>query len=161
MMTASELAGFFAAHAIWSVSDGAMLIPILGFTTEDGKRSMHRLVGDNQRMVEEGRKQLAENPMNADDAVLLYDGFLTLGGEKIDAIFVEIRAYFMPGARMTLGVPYTPLSSGKFRVHKPKLLEWVDCDDIPQDAAFAAFFAGVDAHEQGAAVWNAALDQSK
>src|SRR5262249_17233368 len=127
MMTASELGGFFAAHAIWSVSDGAMLIPMLAFTTEGGQRSMHRLVGDTAGMGGQGRKQLDDNSMNAEDAALLYDGYLTIDGEKVDTIFVEMRAYFMPGARMILGVPYTPKSSGTFRVHKPKLLEWTEC----------------------------------
>ena len=160
MLRAAELGGFFAAHAIWSISDGAMLIPMFAFT-KGGERSMHRLVGENQAVVEAARNQLDSNDADADDAVLLYDGYLTVGGEKLDAIFVEIRAYFMPGARMTLGVPYTPASAGRFRVHKPKLIEWTHCDDIEQQHAFAAFFDGVDAHEKGSAVWNAALDQSK
>jgi hypothetical protein len=161
MILAAELAGFFAAHAVWSVSDGAALIPMLAYTTGDGKRNMERLVGEMKAMVELGRKKLDDNPMDANDAVLLYDGYLTLDGKKIDTIFVEARAYFMPGARMMLGIPYTPPASGKFRVYKPKLLEWQDCDDIDQQAALKVFFDGVDAHEQGAAVWNAALDQSK
>jgi hypothetical protein len=160
MLKASELGGFFAAHAIWSVSDGAMLIPMLAFA-KGGNRQMIRLVGENKGMVDEGRKQLDGNLMTADDAVLLYDGYLTVGGEKLDTIFIEIRAYAMPSARMMMGVPYTPPSSGKFRVHKPKLIEWTDCDGVDQRAAFNAFFAGVDSHEQGVAVWNAALDQSK
>lgn len=101
MITASELAGFFAAHAIWSVSDGETLIPMLAYTTEGGDRKMERLVGDD----------LDESP--------------------------------------------------RFRVHKPKLLEWSHCEDFDQRSALDAFFRGVDAHEQGAAGWNAALDQSK
>ncbi len=161
MILASELAGYFAAHAVWSVSDGATLIPMLAYTTGDGERKMERMVGELGAMVELGRKKLEDNPMDANDAVLLYDGYLTLDGHKTDTIFVEARAYFMPGAKMTLGIPYTPPASGKFRVHKPKLLEWVDCDDIDQQQALQVFFEGVDAHEQGAAVWTAALDQSK
>ena len=106
MITASELAGFFAAHAIWSVSDGATLIPMLAYT---------------------------------------------------------VRAYFAPTSTVILAVPYTPKGdeSPRFRVHKPKLLEWSHCEDFDQRRALDAFFRGVDAHEQGAAVWNAALDQSK
>jgi hypothetical protein len=47
-------------------------------------------------------------------------------------------------------VPYTPVKSGAFRVHKPKLVEWHDCDDFDMDAAFAGFFRGVDSHADGA-----------
>jgi hypothetical protein len=58
-------------------------------------------------------------------------------------------------------VPYTPRGSGPFRVHKPKLVEWHECEGFDLDAAFEAFFQGVAAHEEGAKVWDAALDESK
>jgi hypothetical protein len=34
MITASELAGFIAAHAIWCVSDADGLVPMVAFSTE-------------------------------------------------------------------------------------------------------------------------------
>ena len=43
MITASELAGMFAAHAIWCVSDGDTLIPMLVYTDENDERQMERL----------------------------------------------------------------------------------------------------------------------
>ena len=51
VIAAARLAGFFAAHAIWSVSDGATLIPILAYTTESGERHMERLVGELAAMA--------------------------------------------------------------------------------------------------------------
>ncbi len=47
MITASELAGFIAAHAIWCVSDADGLIPMAAFATEDGERQLERLVLDD------------------------------------------------------------------------------------------------------------------
>ncbi|MCZ7681282.1 MAG: hypothetical protein M5U28_21845 [Sandaracinaceae bacterium] len=41
-----------------------------------------------------------------------------------------------------------------------KLLEWQGCDDFDIDATFDAFWQGVDSHEQGAKIWNAAIDES-
>jgi hypothetical protein len=161
VITAARLAGFFAAHAIWSVSDGATLIPILAYTTESGERHMERLVGELAAMVEAGRQRLDANPMDAVDAVLLYDGYLTIAGDKVDAILVEVLAYFAPGAKLTLGIPYTPLASGTFRVHKPKLLGWEHCDDFDQREALQNFFEGTAEHTQGSAVWTAALDESR
>jgi hypothetical protein len=35
MITASELAGFIVAHAIWCVSDADGLIPMVAFTTHE------------------------------------------------------------------------------------------------------------------------------
>jgi hypothetical protein len=161
MITAFELAGFFAAHAIWCVSDGETLIPMLGFTTEDGQRQLQRLVSEDlPKSVGMGQEQLASNAMNANDAAFLYDARITLGERKLDAILIEIRAYFSPRSVAVLAVPYTPKGDAAFRVHKPKLLEWKECDDFDPELAFAAFFRGVDAHEEGKKIWDAALDQS-
>jgi hypothetical protein len=162
MITASELAGFIAAHAIWCVSDADGLVPMVAFTTEDGQRKLERLVFDDAgAAVEHGRKRLEDDPLSANDGVLAYDGRITVEGGKLDAIILEMRSYGFPRAKAAIAVPYTPASSGRFRVHRPKLVEWQECDDFDMDAAFEAFFRGVDSHEQGAKVWNTALDQSK
>jgi hypothetical protein len=162
MITASELAGFFAAHAVWCLSDADSLTPMLAYTTEDGQRKMERLASEElQAAVEYGRQRLADNPMDANDGVLLYDGRIASPGGKLDAVLIEMRCYGFPRARATIAVPYSPRSTGRFRVHKPKLFEWEGCEDFDIDAAFEAFFSGVAAHEQGAKVWDAALDESK
>jgi len=124
MITTSKLAGLFAARAIWCVSDGGTLIPILAYTTADGERRMDRLVinDDLEASVGHGKERLESNDMNANDAVLLYDGRITTGRGKMDAIIIEIRAYGSPGSEAKIAVPYTPKQSGKFRVHKPKLV---------------------------------------
>lgn len=163
MITASELAGFFAAHAIWSVCDGETLIPMLAYTTADGQRKLERLVinDDLESSVAYGKEKLESNEMDANDAVLLYDGRILISKEKVDAIIIEIRAYFSPDSKAIIAVPYTPKASGKFRVHKPKLLEWKNCEDFDMDTALQVFFEGVDSHEKGVEIWNDSLDESK
>jgi hypothetical protein len=163
VITASRLAGFFAAHAIWCVSDNETLTPMLAYTTAAGGRHMERLVvaDDLQASVQYGEHKLATNPMDADDAVLLYDGRITTDDGKVDAILIELRAYFAPRAEAILAVPYTPASSGAFRVHRPKLVAWDRCEDFDLDHAMREFFAGVAEHEKGAQVWNDHLDESR
>jgi hypothetical protein len=162
MITAFRLAGFFAAHAIWCVSDGETLIPMLAYTTEQDERKMERLVSnDPAAAVASGKQRLESNEMEANDASLLYDGRITLGQEKVDAIIIEMRTYFAPDSAAVLAVPYTPKQSGNFRVHKPKLLGWTDCEDFDMNASFQAFFEGVAGHEKGAKIWNDCLDESK
>jgi hypothetical protein len=162
MITASELAGYFAAHAAWCLSDADSFTPMLAYSTEHDERRMERLAGEDlQAAVEYGRERLADEPVDANDGVLVYDGRISVGGEKLDAILLEMRCYAFPWAKATVAVPYSPKSTGRFRVLKPKLLEWEECEDFDLDAAFGAFFRGVAAHEQGAKVWDAALDESK
>jgi len=162
MITASQLAGFFAAHAVWCVSDGDTLIPMLAYTNENDERQMERLAHDDlAAAVEYGKQKLASNEMDAVDAVLIYDGRITLADEKLDALIIEMRAYFSPDSEAVLAIPYTPRASGQFRVHKPKVLAWDHCEDFDMNAAFESFFNGVAGHEKGAAIWNECLDESK
>lgn len=162
MHLAAELAGFFAAHAIWNVSDGGPLTPMLAYRGADGSRQLVRLALDDlESAVAEGKSRLATNAMNADDAVLLYDGFITMDDEKLDAILVEIRTYLSPDSEAIIAIPYTPKESGSFLVHKPKLLAWDNCDDFETNTVLQSFFNGVDSHEEGAKVWSDCLDESK
>lgn len=162
MITASELAGFVAAHAIWCVSEVDGLTPMIAFTTEDGQRKLERLVFDDAgTAVEHGRQRLKDDPFTANDGVLAYDGRIPADGGKLDAIILEMRSYAFPWAKATIAVPYTPVSSGRFRVHKPKLVEWDRCEDFDMDVSFEAFWDGIEAHERGAKVWAEALDPSK
>ncbi len=164
MITAHNLAGYFAAHAIWCVSEleGEPLIPMLAFTGASGERQLQRLVShDLAGAVATGQAQLASNEMGAADAVLVYDGRITVGEEKLDAIILELRAYVAPEARAVMAVPYTPGGAGSFLVHKPKILEWQRCEDFDLDVALQAFWQGVDSHERGGKIWSEHLDQSK
>ena len=162
MITASRLAGFFAAHAIWCVSDGDALIPMLAYTSDDGKRNLDRFASnDLQSAVAAGKQKLESNEMNATDAALLYDGRIALEAGKLDAILIEMRAYFSPCSSAIIAVPYTPKSAGRFLVHKPKILSWCQCEDFEMGAAFTEFYAGVGEHDKGAKIWNDALDESR
>ena len=162
MITASELAGMFAAHAVWCVSDGDTLIPMLVYTNEDDEHQMERLAHDDLgAAVEHGKKKLASNEMDANDAALIYDGHIPVDDEKRDALIIEMRAYFSPDSEAVIAIPYTPKVSGHFRVHKPKLLAWENCEDFDMNQAFESFFKGVSGHEKGSAIWEQCLDESK
>jgi len=162
MITASRLAGFFAAHAIWSISGGDALIPMLAYTRESDDRTMERFVGEDLAQgVAEAKRKLKSNEMDADDAVLVYDGLITIRHEKVDAVIVEMRAYFSPESEAIIAVPYTPGSPEAFRVHRPKLLVWKYCDDFDTEDVIHSFFEGVAEHEAGYQIWSASLDESK
>jgi hypothetical protein len=75
MLATAELAGSFAAHGVWCVSEGGPLTPMLAHEMPDGSRHMMRLVMDDLRKaVDFGRRRLEENPEGARRAVLVCDG---------------------------------------------------------------------------------------
>jgi len=161
MEPAAQLAGFLAAHAVWSVSDGETLIPLMGFETRYGKRQMHRFMADRIEVgVREGQERLAANAEGATRAVLIYDGFITLPTGKVDALLVDIRDYGLPSRSLLMAVPYRPASSPQgFAVHRPKFLSSSGPEPDYQ-AVGSAFFEGVDSHDKAASIWSRHLDES-
>ncbi len=162
MMTACELAGFVAAHAVWSLADDGAFTPMLAFTLQDESRTLERLAfADVREALEHGRRRLKDDPFSAGDGVFAYNGLIDTGGEQFDAVILEIVAYWLADSGATVAVPYTPATPGptnRFRVHQPHLLEWHGCEDFGKDAMLRAFYEGVDSHSEGAKVWDAAAD---
>jgi hypothetical protein len=144
------------------VSDGETLIPMLATQLASGERKMQRLADELlERAVETGKQWLSENREGADRAVLIYDGFLTLPTGKMDALFLEIRVYGGAGASLTMAVPYRHAEDAAgFAVFKPKFLAFSG-PEPDYDVVADAFFAGVDKHEEGSAIWNQHIDQSR
>jgi hypothetical protein len=162
MLTTSKLAGFFAAHAIWGVSEGGSLTPLLAYTAKNDKRGVDQIVDkDIEAMVAFGRKQLALNLMGFKGAVLIYDGRIVLPQGKLDTILLEMRTYASPKSEATIAIPYTPKTAGTFLVHRPKILAWKNCDSFDLKAVLQSIFEGVHEHEMGSKIWNESLDESK
>lgn len=157
-----EMAGFFTAHAVWCVSDGAVLIPLIAYETPEGKRQMNRLVCERvEEGVERGKEWMTTNPDGADRAVLIYDGYITLESGKTDALIVVARDYSQGKAEVTMAVPYRPATDRRgFAVHRPKFLGFQGGEPDWQ-ALGDALWRGISEHQQGDKVWNAHLDESK
>jgi hypothetical protein len=162
MDSAAKLAGFFAAHGIWCVSDGEVLVPLMGTEATDGTRKMVRFANEKvDQGVAEGKEKLSENPEGAALAVLVYDGFVKYEGGKMDALLVDFRLYGPEPRSVLMAVPYRPAGEPKgFAVHRPKFLSF-EGQEPDFEAVGKAFFEGVDCHERGATVWTENLDESQ
>ena len=162
METAAELAGFFAAHGVWSVSDGETLVPFVAYETAGGKRQMNRLVSNRvEEGAARGREWLEKNPDHAVRAVHVFDGFITLKSGKTDALILTVRDYTNGEAEITIAVPYRSAKDAKgFAVHRPKFLGFKGAEPDWQKVG-EALWLGIARHEFGAAVWNKHLDESK
>ncbi|MCB9554820.1 MAG: hypothetical protein H6707_01870 [Deltaproteobacteria bacterium] len=155
-----DLTGFIAAHAVWSVSDldDGGLIPLMAYESASG-RQLERWIGGEQAPKQRFADWLKEDQGKTSAAVCVFDGYITLDDlPRSDCLFVEAAG--QGGLRLSLGIPYRPAKAG-FAVFRPKVLsiDGVSPEMIP--TLMEQFWKGVDAHEQAAAVWNAALDQSK
>lgn len=163
MNAIAQQAGFLAAHAIWCVWEGSPFTPMLADVAPDGQRRLQRLVADDsEAAVLDGRRRLEENPDHATSAILVYDGFITWNEARLDAIVLDAVQYVPERFEFRMAVPYRPAGAeAGFAVFRPKLLE-VGPPPLSAEAVAEtlreAFFHGVDRHEQGAAVWHAALD---
>ena len=162
MRLTALLAGFSAAHAVWCVSDGETLVPLIAYESADGSRQMICIAHEQlQGAVAHGKDWLANNPESAIRAVLIYDGFVTLPEGKTDALIIECMEFSPSRGGLTMAVPYRPTSSlGGFAVHRPKFLGF-EGSEPSFDSLGESFFQGVDQHEEGSAVWIANLDGSR
>lgn len=162
MDQALALAGFFAAHAIWCVSDGDVLIPMLARVDPSGAKSMSRLAADRlEDGVAEGRRQLAEHVGDSACAVLVYDGYVTLASGKTDALLLEIRTYTQASMELSMAVPYRARHSAQgFAVYRPQFLAYEGRERTDHSHVAEAFFRGVDSHTKGAAIWSQAMEPS-
>lgn len=162
MRETARLAGFFAAHGIWSVSDGGTLVPLLGYEQTDGSRGMDRFVLDDiADAAHTGQDALEANRRGSVRAVLVIDAYVQLDTGRTDALIVEAVEYGPARQSMKMAVPYRPQSAPQgFAVYRPKFIEVIGVNEPDYTALADAFFAGVDSHEQAAAVWNAHLDQT-
>lgn len=151
------IAGFFAAHAVWCVSDGETLIPMLVVPDASGKPAMTRLASqDTVAAVADAKARLANQAKEKGAAVLLYDTLVTLGTWRTDAVMIEAVS---SSDKFVMLVPYrTAQTAEGFAVYKPKFTE---CPEGLLQPLVEAFFRGVAAHEKGNAVWSKCLDQSK
>ena len=95
-------------------------------------------------------------------AVAVHDGYISLPEGKTDALLANICLYGTMPKKLDLALPYRHAHAPQpFAVHRPKLLAYEGFAEEPDWAAvFEAFFDGVAAHEQGAAIWQQALDES-
>jgi hypothetical protein len=78
-------------HAVFSIEDnGETLIPFS--LTEDaaGQRTLTRYVADRIELgVEEGKKKIEAAKETVERYAFAYDGFLTIGGNRWEGLFVE------------------------------------------------------------------------
>jgi hypothetical protein len=162
MWDTARMAGFFAAHAVWSVSNGEMLVPMYGYEKSDGARGLDRFPGDIKAGAASAHTSLRGNPHEAVNSVVILDAFINLPDGQTDALMVEAVGHPPHEFLLRMAIPYRPASSEEgFAVYRPKFIEVDGAGEDDYGDLGRVFFEGVEAHEHAAPIWLAAMDDSK
>jgi hypothetical protein len=159
MSSCIELAGFAAAQAVCCLFDRMPLLPMAFSRCASGSPTVTILPGGTpDDIAAYGRRWLDANADHADEAVVLCDAYVTIGGVRKHALLIDLRSYREP-MTVRMAVPYRPHHDPQgFAVHRPKfIVQALEGQDI---AAFTqAFFHGVFSHDPGGRIWNTCADQ--
>ncbi|SUA47518.1 Uncharacterised protein [Nocardia africana] len=141
------------------MSDSGGLTPLLGYIEANGDQGHERFISDDAAQdAGVGAERLLAGRPNWVRAALVVDAFLHLSTGRIDALIIHAVQYRPDRRSIQMAVPYRPHTSEQgFGVYRPKFLETNGFTDPDYGVMGEAFFAGVDAHEQAVAVWNAHL----
>lgn len=86
-----DLAFMALDHAVESLDDSGPMTPFAIMGNSDELR-LHRFLAETlEEGLGRGRAWLAQLPQEVDRAALAYDGYITLDGERFDAIYVEVH----------------------------------------------------------------------
>ncbi|MFI9814263.1 hypothetical protein [Saccharothrix variisporea] len=156
MIETASMAGFLAAHGIWSVSEGETLIPMFAHENPQGERFLDRVMADD---IAEGaraaQRALEDNEHGATRAVMVVDAYVHKDSGPVDALLVEAVEYGLAPRTLTIAVLYRPAGHPDgFAVFSPEF-QGFDGDDAEFEAVADAFFAGVESHHDAHEVWAA------
>jgi hypothetical protein len=107
----TNLAFFALDHAVESVRDGCPLIPFL-LTEGEAGRDLKRFVGETLEASLQQARAHARTASDVTRVAIAYDGYVTVDGERSDAVFVEAQDR-CETAGITLAQRYRP--GGRFK----------------------------------------------
>jgi len=114
-----ELASFALGHAVHSiVPEGGPLIPFCLVESAEG-RALHRFAGELGQAVENAREFARGS--GAVRAAVAWDGYLTVDGQRGDALFVEASDAGQPS--IILAHRYQETPAGTHTVGEPMLVD--------------------------------------
>ena len=154
MQDTMRMAGHTVAHAIWCVSDGETLIPIVGHLKSDGSRQLKRLAMGSAQAVAMGEQEISELPAEVAGAVFVKDTLVTLESGKVDALVADIRFAANDAGRLQVMVPYRNADHADgFAVHALKITALAGVSRDAVEELMNAFIAGLESHEEGRRLW--------
>jgi len=150
-----KMAGEFASHAIWSVSSGETLIPIVGYLKSDGSHFMERLAMGSVQALSLGEKKISDLDAETLGAAFIKDGFVTLETGKTDALIIDVRFSDNNEKKIQFIIPYRNANHSEgFAVHRLKITELEGISKDVVESISNAFFDGLESHKEGGRIWS-------
>jgi hypothetical protein len=153
-----KMAGEVASHAIWSVSSGETLTPIVGYLKRDNSHAMERLAMDSVQAVSLGELKISALDSDKLGAAFVKEGCVTLGAGKTDALIVDVRFAENIEKKVQFIIPYRKANHPQgFAVHRLKLTQLEGISNDVVDSLSNAFFDGIEAYAEGGSLWEEKL----
>jgi hypothetical protein len=149
-----SMAGKYTSHAIWSVSSGETLIPIVGLLKADGEQSMQRLAMNSVEAVSTGEGTINNLSSDHKGGAFIQDGLVTLDTGKTDALIIDVKFSDDASKKVKFLVPYRNANHEKgFAVHRLKITEIEGFSTDDYKWVSDAFFDGLQSHPEGGKIW--------
>jgi len=153
---ALKLAGYFAAHSVWSIADGDVRVPFIGSAGADGRPELAAFEADDYAAAVASAREAFRDAQAP--AVLVYDGYAILPTGRTDALFIHVRTG-RGSDSLNIVLPYRSAKHPDgFAVHRPKFEHSKLVMSLEEQAVL--FFTGVGLHEEGARIWEQHLDET-
>lgn len=145
-----SMAGNCASHAIWSVSSGETLIPIVGFLKSDGNQNMQRLAMGSAEALSVGEQKINRLTDEHKGAAFIKDALVTLETGKTDCLVIDVKFTDDTSKSVQLLIPYRNANHEKgFVVHRIKITEAIGFNHEDFEWITNAFYDGLESHPEG------------
>lgn len=149
-----KMAGHAAAHAIWSISEGETLIPILSNLKDNGQTTMSRFMMGSAEAMAAGNKKAKEFEPDDKGTAFIFDGYAHLDSGRVDSLIIDVN--FAPDSQKSLRymIPYRHAThKDGFAVHRLKICNVSGFSASDAQQISDSFFDGLESHQQGNKIW--------
>lgn len=154
MKNVLTMAGNYTSHAIWSVSSGETLIPIVGLLNAGGEQTMKRLAMGSVEAISVGERTINDLADDHKGGAFIKDGLVTLDTGKTDALIIDVKFSDDTSKKVQFLVPYRNANhENGFAVHRLKITELEGFSPEDQKWVSDAFFDGLESHPEGGKIW--------
>lgn len=147
------MAGELTAHAIWNVSSGETLIPIIAQLKSDGTYSTQHFDMDPAQAIALGEKTISNLDSKTLGASFIKDAPVTLETGKTDALTIDIR-FSDDTKKIRVLIPYRHAEHPEgFAVHRLQATQFEGISNDVVTSLANSFFDGINSHTEASKIW--------